>query len=187
MDVRRHLDRVLALHVVGDDDAGDAALRLGDPHRPVNRMAHLGRVGDVDRVVGGDVLEQRHQVDLLLIGAAQPLLVLLADDREHRLVVELCVIEAVQQVDRARAGGRQAHPHLSGPLGVSAGHERGHLLVAGLDELDLIVVAIECSERRVDAVARVAVDALRSPLGEALQHEIGNGLGHARSSYPRPE
>jgi len=48
------------------------------------------------------VLEQRVQVDLLLVVAAQRAERLLADDRHHRLMVELCVVEAVEQVDRAR-------------------------------------------------------------------------------------
>ena len=60
-----------------------------------------------------DVLEQRLQVDLLLVVAAERHARLLADDREHRLVVELRVVEAVQEVDRAGARGREADADLA--------------------------------------------------------------------------
>ncbi len=67
---------------------------------------------------------------------------LLTDDRHDRLVVELGVIQAVEQVDRAGAGGRQADPDLAGELGVRAGHERGHLLMADLDELRAVIACV---------------------------------------------
>ena len=79
---------------------------------------------------------------------------LLADDRDHRRVVELGVVEAVEQVDRARARGRHAHADLARELGVGAGGEGGELLVAQLDELDLLAdlvegeVAARCCRRR---------------------------------------
>src|SRR5919201_1515613 len=79
-------DRLLSLDVVRDDDAGHRSLRLGDPHRAVDGVPHLRRIGDEDGVLGGHVLEQGDQVDLLLVGAPQALLILLADDRHHRLV-----------------------------------------------------------------------------------------------------
>ena len=94
----------------------------------------------------GDVLEERQQVDLLLVVAAERGARLLADDGDHRLVVELRVVEAVQQVDGAGAGGGDAHADLAGELGVAAGHEGGHLLVARLDELGVAVGAVERAE-----------------------------------------
>ena len=54
-------------------------------------------------VLAGDVLEQRDEIDLLLVVAAERRARLLADDRDHRLVIELGVVEAVEQMDRARA------------------------------------------------------------------------------------
>jgi hypothetical protein len=58
---------VLALRVVGNDDAGHGAIGAGDSHRSVDGVPHLGRIGHEGRVLGGDVLEQGDQVDLLLI------------------------------------------------------------------------------------------------------------------------
>ena len=83
-------------------------------------------------------LKSEMQVDLLLIVAAQRRARLLADDGDDRLVVHLGVVEAVEEVDGARARGRQADADLAGEFRVRAGHEGGHLLVADLDELDLL-------------------------------------------------
>ena len=103
--------------------------------RAVDEVADLGRLHRHLHVLVRDVLEQRSEVDLLLVVAAEPGPGLLADDRDDRLVVELGVVEAVEQVDRAGPGGRHADADLAGELGVRARHERGHLLVADLDEL----------------------------------------------------
>ena len=65
-----------------------------------------------------DVLEQRDQVDLLLVVAAERRARLLADDRDDRRVVELRVVEAVQEVDRARPRGGEADADLAGELRV---------------------------------------------------------------------
>ena len=123
------LDRVHLLHVVRHDDAGDGALGQRDADRAVDQVADLRGVASHLHVLVRHVLEQREQVDLLLVVAAERRARLLADDRDDRLVVELGVVEAVQQVDRARARGREADADLAGELRVAAGHERGHLLV----------------------------------------------------------
>ena len=57
--------------VVGNDHARHRALVAGDPHSTVDEMAHLLRRGRHLHELMGDVLEQRHQVDLLLVGAAE--------------------------------------------------------------------------------------------------------------------
>ena len=92
-------------------------------------------------------------------------------------MVELGVVEAVQEVDRARSGGGQADTHLIGPLGVRAGHESRHRLVADLDVVDPVFRALERAHDPVDAVAGVAVDPLDTPLGEALGKEVGDVHG----------
>ncbi len=164
MLVRRLLDRLQRRDVVRHDDARDRSLVERDPHRAVDQMADLRRLHRHVHVLVCDVLEERLQVDLLLVVAAERRARLLADDRDDRLMVELRVVEAVQKMDRARARGRHADAHLARPLGVTARHERGHLLVPDLDELGLAFRAVERAEERVDAVARVAVDAVDAPL-----------------------
>jgi hypothetical protein len=51
--------------------------------------------------------------------SAQRRACLLADDGDHRHAVELGVIEAVREMDRAGAGRRQTDTGLAGQLGVA--------------------------------------------------------------------
>ena len=185
MLVRRGFDRRLLLQVVRDDQTRDGSLRLRDPQRPVDEVAHLRGIGRHVHVLVSDVLEERDEVDLLLVVAAQGGLRLLADDRDQGLVVELRVVEPVEEVDRARAGGSETDADLAGELRVCAGHERRHLLVPDLDELEA-VDAFECADDAVDAVARVAVDPLDAPLREAVQEVVGYELWHEVSLRSLP-
>ena len=78
----------------------------------------------------------------------------------------------------AGARGRHADTDLARPLGVAAGHECRHLLVANLHEVRIAVRAVERADQRIDAVAGIAVDALYAPLGKALQQKVGHEIGH---------
>jgi len=49
---------------------------------------------------------------------------LLIHQSHDRLVIRLRVIEAVQQMNRARSGGRLAEPDAPGELCMRGGHER---------------------------------------------------------------
>ena len=135
MRVRRRRFGAFHLQVVGDDHARRRSLGERYPHGSVDEVADLTRLERHLDVLVRHVLEQAEQVDLLLVVAAQTKPGLLADDRDHRLMVELRVVEPVQEVDRARPGGCQADARLARELRVRAGHERRHLLVANLDEL----------------------------------------------------
>jgi hypothetical protein len=72
-------------------------------------------------------------------------------------VIELGVVETVEEMDRARPRRRQAHADLARELGVAARHQRRHLLVAHLDELDAVRRTVESTDEAVDAVARIAI------------------------------
>ncbi len=172
--VRRLLDRVHRLDVVRHDDAGHRALGERDPQRAIDHVSQLLGRRDHLAVLARDVLEEREEIDLLLVAAAERGQRLLADDRDDGLVVELRVVEAVQEMDRARAGGRQADADLAGELRVRTRHEGGHLLVAHLDELHPLLGARERAHDPVDAVARVAVDAPDAPVGEPLDEEVAH-------------
>src|ERR1043165_2199493 len=93
-------------------------------------------------------------------------------------MIELRVVQAGQQMNRARTGRRDAAAHFARELRVCAGHERGHLLVAYLHEIDGVTRAIERAEDPVDAVARVSVNAAHAPRGYALDEEVAGGLAH---------
>ena len=146
--------------------------------RPVDQMAHLDGCCAHLHVVGRHVLEEAQEVDLLLIVAAEPRPSLLADDRDHRRVVEPRVVEAVQKVDRAGSRGRHAHARPARELGMGAGHEGGDFLVRDLDEVEAVLGTAQGAEDAVDAVARIAVDALDAPFAETVQHEVADGRCH---------
>ena len=172
--VWRLRDRRRLLDVVGDDDRGDGPFRKRDSARPIDEVADLrGLHGHLHELVR-DVLEQRLQVDLLLIVAAEAGARLLADDRDDRRVVELRVVEPVEKVDGAGAGRRHAHADLPGDLRVRARDEFRPLAVAR---------ALECAHDAIDAVARVAVHALDAPCCEAIEQVVANGLTHAHCSF----
>jgi hypothetical protein len=134
-----------------------------------------------------DVREQRVEVDLLLVAAAERHPTLLADDRDHGLPVQLRVVQPVQQVDRARPRGRQADPRLPSELRVSAGHEGRHLLVPDLDELQpLACLAPEREHDAVDPVAGVAEHAPHAPFLQASKNEVANRHGGGIPSAAGP-
>ena len=110
-----------------------------------------------------DVLEQRGEVDLLLEVGAERHARLLSDDRHHRLVIRLGVVQPGEQMNGARSGGCKAYDGFTGELGVAARHERGGFLVPRLDELDLVAGAIERADHAVDAVAGITVNAAHAP------------------------
>ena len=79
-------------------------------------------------------------------------------------MVELRVVQAVEQVDRARTGRGHAHAEPAGELRVADRLERAHLLVPRLDELRLVLGAAPGREDAVDAVARVGEHVLDPPV-----------------------
>ena len=117
---RRRLHRVLELQVVGDDHARDRPLGASDPHRPVDQVPDLGGGARRLHVLAGDVLEEGLQVDLLLVAAPDRRTRLLPDDRDDRLMVELRVIEAVEQMDRA--GTEVARQTPTSPVNLACPH-----------------------------------------------------------------
>ena len=123
----------LFLDVDRAGDVRDAASESAARQRGVDQRCDVRGAEDL-LVVDGDVLEQRQQVDFLLIVRADQVVVRLAGDREHRRAVHLGVVQAVQQVDGAGARGGEADAEPAGVLRIAAGHERRGFLVAHLDE-----------------------------------------------------
>ena len=99
---RRRLDGIHRGEVIRNDQTGNGALVLRDPHCPVDEVTHLGGINRHLDVLVRNILEQRDQIDLLLVGAAKRRHRLLADDRKDGLVIELRVVEPVKKVHGAR-------------------------------------------------------------------------------------
>ena len=93
----------LLLQVRGNHQRRGSAARERGANGAVQRVGQLAGNVDLDEVVAGHIFEEALQVDLLLIVASHRAAGGLADDRDHRDVVELRVVEAVEQVDGARA------------------------------------------------------------------------------------
>ena len=104
-------------------------------------MRHVLDVGDAHHpgAVEGDVGEHPVEVHVLLGAGVDQVVEVVAGDGEHRLAVELGVVEAVQEVQPAGAAGGQADAEFAGELGVPAGHERRGLLVPDVDEPHLVL------------------------------------------------
>ena len=92
--------------------------------------------------------------------------------------VQLGVVEAVEQVDAAGPGGREADAEPAGELGVAAGHEGGGLLVAHLDEADLVLALAQGLHDAVDAVAGQAEDDIDAPVVNRVDENVGGSRGH---------
>ena len=98
------------------------------------------------------------------------------DQGDHRLVVELGVVQAVEQVDRARPAGHQrAAQRTAAVLDVGGGGETGGLLVPDLDELGPPVGALQRGGHAVDAVAGIAEVAVHAPAGQPGHDVVRDG------------
>ena len=107
------------LQVIGNDDAGDGSPRRRDAHRPVDEVAQLTRHAGGRDEIRRDILEQRLQIDFLLIVCADAGTRLLAHYGDDGYVVHLRVVQAGEQVDRAGSGSGVAESDLAGELGVA--------------------------------------------------------------------
>ncbi len=166
------------LHIIRNDDAGHRTLVACDAHGAIDQMSDLRRRRRHVHEFMCDILEQRNQVDFLLVIAADCRTLLLADDGDYRLVVHLGVVQAIQQMNGTRPRGRQAYADFTGKFGMRASHECSQFFVTCLHELEHAVGTAECSHDAVDAVARVTVNALNAPLGKSLQQEIAHCRCH---------
>ena len=109
-------------------DVGNAAPRDRRPDRQVDEA------GDVRRphhtlVEHSHVLKEVIGVDVLLVHRADEVVIRHPRDRQHWGLVEPRIVQAVQQVDRPRARGGEAHSEPACVLRVSACRERGRLFV----------------------------------------------------------
>jgi hypothetical protein len=128
--------------------------------------------------IGADVFEQRLQVHFLLVVAAERGTRLLAHDGHHGHVVHLRVVQAIEGVDCPRPGCGQTHADLTGELGMRAGHEGRHFLVAHTNVFETVCSSPQGAHDAVDAIARVTKNALDLPLRQALEKEVTHRLAH---------
>src|SRR6185437_10266350 len=140
MPLRRICNRRFLLNVLRKDHAGHRALIECNSHSAIDTVANGSGVHCRDAVLAGDVLEQRRQVDFLLILAANGSCGGLANDRKYWLMVHLRVVQPIEKMYRARPACCEAYTNCSGELGMRAGHESSQLFMSRLDKPRLVVV-----------------------------------------------
>lgn len=124
-------------------------------------------------------LNMLNQIDFLLVGTTDRGACLLASNSKQWHVIHTGVIHASDQMGCSGTRGGDADAQFPGEFGIGRRHEGCHLLMPGLNELDLIgAEALEAAEQGVNTVARVAEYTADAPLIQALPEEISNGLGH---------
>src|SRR5207248_10918048 len=131
------------------------------------------------RAVNGHVGKDAVQGDVLLAVGVKQDVVMVTRNGKHRLAVHLRVVEAVEEVDPTRAGGRQAAAEPAGKLRVSTRREGGRLLVAHLDEADLFLPLPQHLPNAVNPVPGDPKDDFDAPVVNRVdQHVGGSGGGH---------
>ena len=179
---RRHvlvrvLVRVGHLQVVGEAQMRDAAAGQRGADRDVHHPGQLRGVLD-HQVVLGHIGVQLVGVHLLLVTGAQHGGLLHPGDGQHRHVVQLGVVQAVQQVNGTGTGRGQADAELAGRLGVGGGHERGGFFVVHEEEPHPVGVPAQAFHDPVDAITRQAEDRVDPPLSQPLDQQLGCDLRH---------
>ncbi|MPM39416.1 hypothetical protein SDC9_86049 [bioreactor metagenome] len=156
----------------------------GVVHGGVDQTREDGRVGDhlvEHRALG----EQPVRVGLLEVAGADLLAGDVRGDREHRGPGAVGVVQAVDQVQVARAAGTGADRQLTGELGVRGGGEGGRLLVSYVDPVDPTVGraagTADGVDDRIERVADDPVDATDTGLLE-LSDELFGELHRACTS-----
>src|SRR5450759_1491482 len=99
-------------------------------------------------------------------------------DCKHGRAVELCVVQAVQQVNTAWTGGRQATSELTRVLGVSACHQRRSLFMPHVNKADLILTLAERLHDPVDSIARQTEDYIHAPIVNGIDENVGSSSRH---------
>ena len=91
-------------------------------------------------VIDADIHKELVEGDILLGVSADQIVELQAGDRQHRRPIHLGVVEAIQEVNASRPGGRQTYPEFARVLGIAAGHEGGCFFVPHVDEANLVLM-----------------------------------------------
>ena len=169
------------LHVVGEDEVRDVALEDGVLAGEVHQLRVPG-AGLHGLTPGRDRRERRGEVDLLEGPRAEHLRLDLAGQRQQRRAVDLRVVQAGEQVRRARARDRQAGGGAAGELRVGRGGEGGRALVADADVpqgAGLLLAADRVGEAEV-RMADHPEDRVDAPGDHRLGHRVGRRCARAR-------
>ena len=79
-------------------------------------------------------------------------------------MIELGVVQAVEQMDCAGAGGGQADTYFTCEFGMGTCHECGHFFMPDLDKVEFVRCTVERTHNAVDAIAWKTENAFDTPL-----------------------
>ena len=99
-------------------------------------------------------------------------------DRQHRLAVELGIVQPVEQMNAAGTRGRQADAQLAGVLCIAAGHECGRFLVAHLNETDLVLRAVRSASMMPLMPSPGRPKIVYAPVVKRIDQNIRSSLCH---------
>ena len=174
---------LLGLRVDRHGDVSDAPVGERRAAGELDDVLGVGRAHDA-AVIDAHVHEQLVELDILLGVGVQQIMVLKARDGDDGLAVELSVVKTVEEVDAAGTRGGDAGAEPSRPLGVGASHEGGGLLVAHLDEADLLLLLPQRLDDAVDAVAGDAENRVDAPVDQGVNQNVRR-RGRHKGSPPR--
>jgi hypothetical protein len=166
------------LHVHRHGDVRDATIGKRHAARELHDVLDVMRAHHT-RIVHAHIGEQLIELNVLLRERVEKIVELQASYGEHRLSIKLGIIEAVEKVNTAGSRRRQANTKTARPLGVGARTECSRLLVANLNEADIVFAQSERFDNAVDAVARQTKDSIHVPTDQSFNENIGSGgLSH---------
>ena len=155
------------------------AMTQGRATRQMSHITNMFRTHD-PRVIQSHVHEQAIQVHVLLRKGIDEIMKMMAGDRQHRLSIELGIIQAIKQMNSSGAGGGEAHPEFAGIFRITAGHERRGFFVPHLDKADFVLAFAKRFHNPVNAIAWQAKNDFHSPFLKHLDQNICRRLTHIR-------
>src|SRR5437870_1521102 len=164
------------LQVHGNGDVGNAAIGERGAAGEIHDVFHVGGAHDAF-VEDGDIHKKLVEGHILLGESADEVVVLQSGNGQHRRLVELGVVKAVEQMNAAGTGSSQTNAQLAGELGISAGAESGGFFVAHLNEANFFLVSAQGFHDAVDAVAGQAKDNFYAPVNQGFDQYIGCSHG----------
>src|SRR5689334_22930738 len=104
------------LNIIRQNNAGYRTLSKSNTHGAVNQVTYLSRVYAHLHKIVSHVFKQGYQVYFLLVAATQCHACLLTYNRQHGLVVELGIVQAIQQMNSTGTRGRNTYTYFAGKL-----------------------------------------------------------------------
>ena len=161
-------------------DVRDAAIEQRRPAGEVRHVLDVRRSHDAHAVFR-DVHEDLVELDILLRVRPDQVVVGHSGDCEHRLPVELRIVQTVQQVDAAGSGGGDTDAEAAREFGIPACHECGSFFVPHLNEAHGIALLPERLHDPVDAVTWQAKDCVDAPFLKNVDENVCCRLSHVFS------